>query len=185
MARAALEEVARQIGGRCISRSAGNPTPLSGPQLVRLIKESACDPVLVMFDDCGSWREGRGEQALRYVARHPDIEVLGAVAVASDQYREPGVPVDLALDRNGKIVKHAVDKHGVEHQNEPLLIHGDTVSVLNDLQIPIVVGVGDVGKMGYRDGADRGAPITAKAVQLILEEHGYESAGDNPDHLSP
>jgi stage V sporulation protein AE len=75
MAREALEEVARKIGGRCISRSAGNPTPLSGYQLVSLIKKAACDPVLVMFDDCGASEEGRGEQALRYVAQHPDIEV--------------------------------------------------------------------------------------------------------------
>ncbi|MFS8512909.1 MAG: stage V sporulation protein AE, partial [Planifilum fulgidum] len=80
VAREAVEEVARQVGGRAISASAGNPTPLTGEQLVELILQAKHDPVLVMFDDCGSGGTGRGERAMEYVANHPDVEVLGAGA---------------------------------------------------------------------------------------------------------
>ena len=54
---------------------------LKGSEIVNLIKKTAQDPVLVMFDDSGFIGEGAGEQALRYVAHHPDIEVLGVIAV--------------------------------------------------------------------------------------------------------
>ncbi|WP_124727276.1 stage V sporulation protein AE [Staphylospora marina] len=172
IARKALEEVARQTGGRCISRSGGNPTPLSGEQLVELIRQAASDPVLVMFDDCGSPGTGDGERALRHVARDPHVEVLGAIAVASDLKVEEGVRVDAAIDREGRVIHRAVDKHGVELAQEPPLIHGDTVAVLNELDIPFIVGIGDVGKMGERDSVELGAPVTAKAVRMILKHHG-------------
>ncbi|TCS93459.1 stage V sporulation protein AE [Hazenella coriacea] len=171
VAKETIEEVAQQVGGRCISRSAGNPTPLSGFSLVDLIKEALHDPVLVMFDDCGSVHEGDGEKALKIVATHPDIEVLGAIAVASNCPNSKGIPVQFALDRFGQVVKHRVDKYGNVMEEEPPHIYGDTVEVLNDLSIPIIIGMGDVGKMGKRDNREIGAPVTRKAVQLILEHH--------------
>lgn len=174
VAKETIEEVARQIGGRCISRSAGNPTPLSGFQLVELIKEALYDPVLVMFDDCGAVNEGDGEKALRVVATHPDIEVLGAIAVASNCPDPKGTPVQHVLDRFGQIVKHRVDKHGNVIEGDPPHIYGDTVEVLNHLPIPIIIGMGDIGKMGKRDDRAIGAPVTRKAVQLILEHHQYK-----------
>ena len=168
VAREAVEEVARQVGGRAISASAGNPTPLTGEQLVELILQAKHDPVLVMFDDCGSGGTGRGERAMEYVANHPDVEVLGAVAVASNQRRGEGVPVDILLDREGNQVVHGVDKNGLEVKGEPPVIWGDTVEALNRISVPIIVGIGDVGKMDRFDDVKRGAPVTRKAVELIL-----------------
>jgi stage V sporulation protein AE len=168
VAREAVEEVARQVGGRSISASAGNPTPLSGEELVELILQAKHDPVLVMFDDCGSGGPGRGERAMEYVANHPKVEVLGAVAVASNHRGGEGVPVDILLDREGNQVVHGVDKNGLEVEGQPPVIWGDTVEVLNRISVPIIVGIGDVGKMGQFDDVKRGAPVTRKAVELIL-----------------
>ncbi len=53
-ARKAVEEVSREIGASCISASAGNPTKLTGEQIVSLILQTREEPVLVMFDDSGS-----------------------------------------------------------------------------------------------------------------------------------
>ncbi|MFC7441052.1 stage V sporulation protein AE [Laceyella putida] len=171
VAKRALEVAAKRMGGRCISRSGGNPTSLTGSELVELIKQTPYDPVLVMFDDCGSGREGQGEMALREVATHPDIEVLGAIAVASNCHRSKGTPVHLALDRYGNLVGHAVDKHGNVKRDQPLRIFGDTVEVLNEIPIPFIVGIGDVGKMREFDDVERGAPVTCKAIQLILSQY--------------
>ncbi|WP_047151969.1 stage V sporulation protein AE [Aneurinibacillus tyrosinisolvens] len=174
-AKRTVEEVARRIGGRCISRSSGNPTPLDGPQLVALIKQALYDPVLVMFDDNGNSYMGKGEQALYYVSTHPDIEVLGAVAVASKTEGAHGVEVDICIDRHGRKVKHRVDKNGVVERGTTAYIVGDTVDVLNMLELPVIVGIGDIGKMRGRDDHCYGCPITTKAVEYILEKSGYRS----------
>ena len=44
------------------------------------------DPVFVMFDDSGFIGEGSGEKALKYVATHKQIDVLGILAVASNTH---------------------------------------------------------------------------------------------------
>ena len=67
-AKKAIQYVAREVGGRCISMSQGNPSHLSGKELVRLIHKAKSDPVLVMFDDSGFVGEGAGERAMRIVA---------------------------------------------------------------------------------------------------------------------
>lgn len=172
-ARRAIEHVAAEIGGRCISHSHGNPTVLSGPQLIKLINKAEQDPVLVMFDDSGQLGEGSGEMALKYVAQHQDIEVLGIIAVASKTRQEEWTKVDVCIDRDGNLTPYGVDKFGVP-ELELGRINGDTVYCLDELDVPIVVGIGDIGKMARRDHFDRGSPITKKAVELILERSGYE-----------
>ena len=89
-ARKSLEIVAKEIGGRCLSMSHGNPTMLKGYEIMKLIKKTTHDPVLIMFDDSGFIGEGAGEQALKYIAYHPDIEVLGIIAVASRTEKRNG-----------------------------------------------------------------------------------------------
>ncbi|PMU54581.1 stage V sporulation protein AE, partial [Pseudomonas sp. GP01-A3] len=37
------------------------------------------------------------------------------------------------------------------------------------LNIPLVIGIGDIGKMGGRDDIEKGSPITRKAIEYILE----------------
>ena len=46
---------------------------------------------------------------------------------------------------------------------------GDTVYCLDSLDLPFVVGIGDIGKMGRKNDLSKGSPITMKAVELILE----------------
>jgi stage V sporulation protein AE len=173
VAKRAIEEVARKVGGRCISRSGGNPTPLNGEEMVDQIKKAKYDPVLIMFDDNGNGEEGEGETALEYIANHPDIEVLGAVAVASNTPYVDGADVDICIDVDLKVTDRGVDKNGQRVSREKSHIYGDTVDVLSRLNIPIIVGVGDIGKMKGKDDIRYGAPITTKAVETILERSGF------------
>lgn len=173
VAKKAVEEVAKNVGGRCISRSGGNPTPLTGEEIVEQIKLAKYDPVLVMFDDNGNGSEGDGERALEIVANHPDVNVLGIVAVASNTPMVDGVDVDYCVNIRGEVTDFAVDKDGVEISNQQAHINGDTVDVLQRIDAPLVIGVGDIGKMQGHDHYIHGAPITTKAVQMILERSGY------------
>jgi len=176
VAQQVVEELAATLGLRCISASGGNPTPITGEEIVGLLKTVHHDPVLVMFDDRGSSDKGFGEIAMEYVANHPDIEVLGAVAVASNTIGVIGIDADECITGNGDIVDRSVDKDGYlkgKSCNKPL-IAGDTVDVLNDLEIPFIVGVGDIGKMAHADNIRRGAPITRKAIEEILKRSGIE-----------
>ncbi|OCA90986.1 stage V sporulation protein AE [Bacillus sp. FJAT-27225] len=172
-ARRAVECVAAEIGGRTISLSSGNPSTLSGPEIVDLIKLAPHDPVLVMFDDSGLVGEGPGESALKYVASHPDVQVLGIIAVASKTHQAEWSRVDVCIDRDGELTPYGVDKHGVQELDIGR-IYGDTVYCLDGLDVPIIVGIGDIGKMARRDHFSAGSPITKKAVELILERSGYD-----------
>lgn len=173
LARKTVETVAKNIGGCCISRSGGNPTPISGEEIVKLIKSAHAEPVLVMLDDRGDTRKGKGETALEYIFRHPDIEVLGAVAVASNSCEFCGIPVAKSITCDGKIVDGPVDKEGNAEPRGHKWLEGDTVDILNKLEIPVVIGIGDIGKMSKKDYFLRGAPITTKAVEFILQRSGY------------
>jgi stage V sporulation protein AE len=171
-ARRAVELVSKEIGGRCISMSHGNPTTLTGPEIVHLIKKASYDPVLVMFDDSGLVGEGAGEKALKYVAKHQDIEVLGVIAVAAKTRQAEWTRVDVCIDQDGELTPYGVDKHGIP-ELEMGRLNGDTVYCLDELNVPIIVGVGDIGKMSKHDHFEQGSPITKKAVELILERSGF------------
>lgn len=169
VAQKVVEAVAKELGGRCISLSAGNPTPLRGSQMVELIKMAPHDPVIVMFDDNGDFGRGRGEQAIEYVVKHPDIEVIGAIAVASNTRFVQGARVAYSVDNHGQIVEEAVDKDGYADEELKHRIYGDTVDILNALQVKNVIGIGDIGKMEGKDSLQNGYPITRIAVKWILE----------------
>lgn len=171
-AKKTVEHVAREIGGRCISLSYGNPSHIDGPEIVKHIKSAANDPVLVMFDDSGLVGEGDGEKAMKYVATHPDIHLLGIVAVASKTRQAEWTKVDVCIDREGELTEFGVDKNGVREM-ERGRINGDTVYSIDSLHAPIVVGIGDIGKMSNRDDIKKGSPVTKLAVKLILERSGY------------
>ncbi|WP_314728243.1 stage V sporulation protein AE [Bacillus sp. Marseille-Q3570] len=171
----AVEQVAKDIGGRCISQSWGNPTRITGEELVTMILSTPYDPVLVMFDDCGYRGEGPGERAMREVANHPGIEVLGAIAVASKTHLAEWTHVDVSIDRFGELSAYGVDKSGLPDMEFGRL-DGDTVYVLDELDLPFIVGIGDIGKMYGVDTAERGAPITRQAVQLILERSAQNAS---------
>jgi len=168
----AVQYVATKIGGRCISKSQGNPSILNGIKLVKLILNTPYDPVFVLFDDCGLEGEGAGEKALKYVANHPQIEVLGIIAVASKSNHREWTKVDVSIDRYGELTPYGVDKFGVQ-DIEIGRLNGDTVYCLDQLKVPIIVGIGDIGKMNGKDIVEKGAPITMKATEIILERSGF------------
>ena len=85
-AKRTIELLTKEFGGRCISASQSNPTKLTGKKVVELIMQTPYDPVFVMFDDSGFIGEGSGEKALKYVATHKQIDVLGILAVASNTH---------------------------------------------------------------------------------------------------
>jgi stage V sporulation protein AE len=176
VAQKAVESIGHELGLRCISASAGNPTPITGKEIVQLLQQVPFGPVLVMFDDRGRNDKYKGEQAMEYVANHPSVEILGAVAVASNTKGCQGVQVDACVARNGNVVDSSVDKCGEtdEHQSKPVVVQGDTVDVLNDVDVPIIIGVGDIGKMDKKDDVRKGAPVTKKAIVEILERSGVQ-----------
>ncbi|WP_347487515.1 stage V sporulation protein AE [Desulfoscipio sp. XC116] len=174
MAQKTVETAAYNIGARCISASAGNPTRLTGEQLIYLIKRAAHEPVVVMLDDKGKHGMGSGESALAYLARHPDIRILGVLAVASNTEFTHGAHVDLSVDCHGELVNGPVDKLGQTSGYTDDVLYGDTVEVLDELDLPVIIGIGDVGKMDYADHHARGAPLTTKALQEILKRSGYD-----------
>lgn len=169
VAQRAVETAAANIGGRCISRSGGNPTPMSGVEIVELIKRAKYDPVVVMVDDKGSSRTGRGEWALYEIANHPDIEIIGVIAVASNTQGVKGIEVDFSVTCDGKIVEGAVDKEGLPKSSN--VIYGDTVDIIEKCEVPVIVGIGDIGKMAGKDDCEMGAPILTKAMEEILNRN--------------
>lgn len=166
----ALESVAKQIGGRCITASGGNPTPVTGEEIVKMILSTPYDPVLVMFDDNGNCGTGNGEKALKYVVEHPEIIVLGVLAVASNTPCVEGVEVNYSISNKGNITQYRVDKKGNIIKDSTTKVIGDTVDILRKLdKIPIIIGIGDIGKMNGKDHLRYGVPITRKAIEFILE----------------
>jgi stage V sporulation protein AE len=166
VARKAVEKAAGNVGARCISRSAGNPSHLPSEKVIELIKQAKWDPVVVMADDKGNVGEGNGEQIIRDIAKCPDIEIIGVIAVASNSVGVLGTEVNFSITKYGSIVNKTVDKSG--NKQEGKFIYGDTVDILNIIDTPIIIGIGDPGKMDGKDCDGRGSPVITKALQEII-----------------
>jgi stage V sporulation protein AE len=166
VAKKAIELAVKEIGGRCISSSSGNPTLLTGEEIAQLVQESKGEPVVVMVDDRGEAGQGNGEKVTEYLSKHPQIEIIGALAVASNSPYVEGVHPEVSVLSNGEIVEGAVDKEGIKIDSP--LLYGDTVENLEKLGIKHIVGIGDIGKMGGKDDISKGVPITVKALKEIL-----------------
>lgn len=168
IARKAIEIATQNIGGRCISISSGNPTTKTGYEILEIIQTALHNPVVIMVDDCGNKGAGKGETALETIMESNDIKILGVIAVASNDCDESGISVNFSIDKNGEKISSAVDKFGnIKMDNQ---IYGDTVSVLNKFmpRIPVIVGIGDPGKMDRNDDAQIGSPITTLALKEIV-----------------
>jgi stage V sporulation protein AE len=172
IAKKVVEEAARNIGGRCISLSAGNPTVLSGEKIIELIKIAKYDPVVVMVDDRGDIGMGYGEKVMYKIMKDEDIKLIGIIAVASNTSRAKGVMVDCSVDKYGNVVNKAVDKYGNPKNNR--VLKGDTVNMLSSVQVDYIVGIGDPGKMDGKDNFYIGAPIITKAMEEILKHYNKE-----------
>lgn len=169
-AKKAIEAAVKNIGGRCISRSAGNPTPITANEIIELIKKAEKDPIVVMVDDEGNENIGIGEKILCNLVKHPLIEVLGVVVVASNTKDVDGVHPDFCIDADGNIIKEAVDKDGKPTNKK--VLYGDTVDIVEKCRVPIIIGIGDIGKMNGKDDPRKGAPIITKALKEILLRSG-------------
>lgn len=169
----ALSEACRDLQCHPLKASVGNPTPLSGEELIAAIARAPGEPVVVMVDDRGDARRGKGERALDALISAPELDVLGVVAVAANTHPVKGVEVDVSVDQDGHIIEHAVDKAGREVSGRRL--KGDTVDVLDSYQGPIV-GLGDPGKMDGHDALSRGVPATRRAIEEILQREGHRNA---------
>lgn len=166
VARKAVERAAANVGARCISRSAGNPSHLPSKKIIELIRQAKWDPVVVMVDDKGNVGEGSGESIVRDVAKCSDIEIIGVLAVASNSLGVLGVEVDFSITKYGSLVNKTVDKCGKPMDGK--IIYGDTVDILNIVDIPLIIGVGDPGKMAGKDCIEIGSPVLTKAMQEII-----------------
>ncbi len=175
-----VQLAARNVGARFISLTTGNPTPISGPKVVELIKTAPTDPVVIMVDDRGKRGYGKGEKILQYVTEHPEINVIGTVAVASNTSRTEGIRVDESITRDGSVVEGPVDKLGNPEKTGHKLLEGDTVDVLNKLDIPVIVGTGDTGKMDFADDFGKGAPVTTKALKEIINRSENSDRNHEP-----
>lgn len=166
-AKGAVEIAASNIGGRCISFSAGNPTVLTGYEIVELIKTAQNDPVVVMVDDRGHKGMGAGESAMESIMNNENIEVIGVVAVFSNGKDCNGLKLACSITREGKVIEGSVNKNGVETRSGKIC--GDTLSILRGRKDLVIVGMGDPGKMDFYDEIEKGAPITTKALEEIVK----------------
>src|SRR5690554_1815208 len=173
-AKGAVEKAGENLGLATISVSSGNPTVIPQKELIAQILKASAEPVLVMVDDAGKRKKGAGEKILEGLTKDERLQILGVVAVASGTEKVQGVTVDLSIDRNGQILRGPVDKGGNAEPEGRFKVEGDTVDVLNGLDLPIVVGLGDPGKMDEADAVENGARITTQAVQEILKHHGLD-----------
>lgn len=172
VAKKAIEVATANIGGRCISASAGNPTELSGREIIELVKTAKHDPVVVMVDDRGLEGIGEGEKAMEVILEEDSIDIIGVVAVSSNGKDCNGIKVSCSITKDGKITDGAVDKHGNNIGQDEIC--GDTLSILQERNDLVIVGIGDPGKMDYEDEVEKGAPITTKALQEVLKRSGYK-----------
>jgi stage V sporulation protein AE len=171
-AKAAVRQAARNLGLHCIERSAGTPTHAGGRELAAMAKQAPVEPVIVMFDDRGKRGKGPGEKALEDFARDAGIEIVGAVAVASNTKADKSVTVDESVTKEGEVTAGPVGKSGAPEPPGHEQLEGDTVGILSRLQIPKIVGIGDLGKMDTQDAVEKGALITTRAIREILEHQG-------------
>jgi stage V sporulation protein AE len=172
VAKKSVQTASKNLGLRCISLSAGNPTPLTPEETVELIMQAKAEPVVVMVDDKGNPAEGAGERVLKHLAKDSRVNLLGVVAVASNTACAAGVKPDCSITKSGQIYPGSVDKHGFPESIFHEHLEGDTVEVLNELNVPVIIGIGDIGKMDGLDDHLKGAPTTTKALKQVLERSG-------------
>ena len=145
---------------------------IKGPELTSYILQAPREPVVVMVDDHGKKGTGPGEEIICYLMSQTDkIKILGVVAVAS-QTRVKGVPIDCSITADGKLIESlSVDKEGIPVPGE-FNLKGDTVEILSRYPEVMVVGCGDPGKMDGFDSLERGAAVTRRCLEYILQGGG-------------
>lgn len=168
-AREAIKVACANVGAYPLTITAGNPSPLTGEEVLFLIKSCPHDPIVVMVDDGGWVGKGKGESIISYLLEaQDDIDLLGVVAVAAATRHTRGIKVDYSLTRMGAEVGAPVNKLGYPEAAGHQYLEGDTTELLllqNGIRI---VGCGDLGKMDWQDNPKEGAPVTTECLRTIL-----------------
>lgn len=170
-ARKAVLTISKDIGGYCLADFASNPTEIEPTEFINRILSIDQEPIYVLVDDAGIQGIGPGEKVIKALFEHPDITIIGALAVAAHTRHSEWTRIDLAINQDGEFVGTGVDKEGIIELEGPR-INGDTVYILDQLSIPNVIAIGDIGKMHGKDDVEKGSPITKKALRFILEREG-------------
>ncbi|SDJ66418.1 stage V sporulation protein AE [Sediminibacillus albus] len=171
-ARKTIDFLAGQIGGTCLAYLSDNPTHASAGEVIAAVLKAKEEPVYVLIDDAGATGPGAGEKILLEISRHPEIAIIGAVAVAAHTKNIEWTRFTLAIDQDGQLTANGISKEGIPIP-EIGRINGDTIYSLDQLEIPIVIAIGDIGKMQGKDDLKKGSPITRKAIEIILERGGF------------
>lgn len=172
-ARKTMDYLAPLFGGTCLSHLSDNPTKASSKQVMEAVKSAPSDLVFVLVDDAGWHGIGAGEHILIDMYKDSTIKIIGAIAVASHTKNLEWTRFTFAIDNEGNLTANGVDKEGIPIEDVGR-INGDTVYALDQVDLPIVVAIGDIGKMYGRDDIKKGSPITRKAIELILERGGND-----------
>ncbi|WP_350344719.1 stage V sporulation protein AE [Proteinivorax tanatarense] len=175
VAKSCVELAAQKLELRCISASAGNPTELRGSEIKELIEQSKGSTVIVMVDDRGQAGQGKGERVTEYLTTQDGIEIIGALAVASNSPAVEPIKPDKSITMTGDFVSLGVDKEGIELADDK--IYGDTVENLESLGIKNIIGIGDIGKMCGQDSIHEGVPVTIKAIEEIIKLNSKKDLG--------
>lgn len=172
-ARKTLDYLVNQLGGTCLSYLSDNPTKALPEEVIQAVHDAKKEPVYVLIDDAGTQGIGSGERILLALNEDPEVEIIGAIAVAAHTKNMEWSRFTLAIDHNGELIPNGVDKQGVRLP-EIGRINGDTIYALDQIDLPIVIAIGDIGKMHGRDDLKKGSPITRKAIEIILERGGLK-----------
>lgn len=167
-AQQAIDHIAKNLGGTSLSEFAGNPSLYQTRDIIQSVYQARENPIYVLVDDAGVYGVGSGEETILALVNDPIITIIGVVAVAAHTKNMEWSRVSLSIDQDGQVSEHGVDKEGVPI-SEVGRINGDTVYILDQLDLPNVIAIGDIGKMHGYDDKKRGYPITRKAIELILE----------------
>ncbi|MFP7493743.1 stage V sporulation protein AE [Terribacillus saccharophilus] len=170
-AKRTIDFLAEKLGGTSLSYLADNPMTVSAEVMKDAIHGAAAEPVYVLLDDGGVPGIGNGERLLQSIAADPAINVIGALAVAAHTQNREWSRVSFSIDQDGELQPYGVDKEGVITE-EIGRINGDTVYLLDQLNLPLVIAIGDIGKMHGKDAIEIGSPITERALRMILEREG-------------
>ncbi|WP_077621674.1 stage V sporulation protein AE [Sediminibacillus massiliensis] len=170
-ARKTIDYLSKQLGGTCLAYLSDNPTHASSYQVIKAVLRAKKEPVYVLIDDAGATGVGAGERILLDMAEHPGIKIIGAIAVAAHTKNAEWSRFTFAIDQDGELIPNGISKEGIPIP-EVGRINGDTVYVLDQLDLPLIIAIGDIGKMQGKDDIAIGSPITRKAIEIIMERGG-------------
>ncbi len=100
-AKRTIDYLAKKMGGTSLSYLADNPMTVEAKAMVNAIHAAKAEPVYVLLDDGGVPGVGSGEMLLQKIADDSEINVIGALAVASHTQNREWSRVNFSIDQDG------------------------------------------------------------------------------------